>query len=848
MRGKANLVTWLLCVLFLTCPVKAKYGGGSGTADEPYLIYTAEQMNNIGAKPNDWDKHFKLMADIDLRRYAEKDFNIIGTGYLPAFTGVFDGNGHTISNFTYTSTGEPCIGIFGYINGPNARISNLGLIDPNVDAGKGIGVGPLAGWIEMGKITNCYVIGGNVIGKLQVGGLIGTSAGVITDCYVVGGHVIADGSVGGIVGGSSGSIIGCYTTWKVTGTYRVGGLVGTNDGAIVDSYSHASVEGGNDVGGFVGYNSKGIITSCFSTTSVTGKNSIGGLVGENEGYVVDCYCSCILDAQDRVGGLVGMNEGVVTASYSSAGVQGRDEIGGLAGYNSYNAEIVNCYADGDVFGRRDVGGLVGNNTTAFPRAGKIRSGTIRNCYSIVLVSGEHDVGGLVGRNGDEGISGSFWDIEASGQTTSAGGVGKTTAEMQDPNTFIDASWYFVSEPGGPSDIWLEPDGGGYPILWWQLSPLPELPTFSGGTGEPDDPYLISTADELNSIGHNPRLMAAYFKLINDIDLVGVNFSLIGNRWYPFHGTFDGNGHTISNFSYTSTEAAYIGLFRYAVGAEIKDLGLISPNVHVDRGDFHGSLVGCLDTGTITNCYVETGSVSGNDYVGGLLGSNSGAVTNCYATGEVTGEDAVGGLVGENSDTVTSCRSTCSIDGRDNVGGLVGENGGSVTVSYSYASVKGRNAVGGLVGRNSPGETVNCYTRGDVAGQWYVGGLVGSNAAQGGRASGAIRNCYSATAILGGHQTGGLAGANPFGEVHHCFWDIETSGRTTSYGGTGKTTAEMQTAGTFLEAGWDFVDETENGTEDIWWILEGQDYPRLTWQLIEDDSAELADNLLAGISQ
>ena len=59
-----------------------------------------------------------------------------------------------------------------------------------------------------------------------------------------------------------------------------------------------------------------------------------------------------------------------------------------------------------------------------------------------------------------------------------------------------------------------------------------------------------------------------------------------------------------------------------------------------------------------------------------------------------------------------------------------------------------------------------------------------------------------------------------------FWDIQTSGQTTSAGGTGKTTVEMQTANTFLEAGWDFVEETENGTDDIWWILDGQNYPRL----------------------
>ena len=122
---------------------------------------------------------------------------------------------------------------------------------------------------------------------------------------------------------------------------------------------------------------------------------------------------------------------------------------------------------------------------------------------------------------------------------------------------------------------------------------------------------------------------------------------------------------------------------------------------------------------------------------------------------------------------------------------------------------------------------NCYARGGgVVGEWYVGGLVGSNGSGTGHRTGAIRNCYSVTAILGGAQKGGLLGADWGGEVHNCFWDIETSGRTTSHGGTGKTTTEMQTAGTFLNTGWDFVDETENGTEDIWWILEGQDYPRL----------------------
>ena len=102
--------------------------------------------------------------------------------------------------------------------------------------------------------------------------------------------------------------------------------------------------------------------------------------------------------------------------------------------------------------------------------------------------------------------------------------------------------------------------------------------------------------------------------------------------------------------------------------------------------------------------------------------------------------------------------------------------------------------------------------------------------------GIITNCYATGKVLGKGEVGGLVGFVVIGlvEVEACFWDIETSGQTNSAGGIGKTTAEMQIATTFLEAGWDFVDKTENGTEDIWWIDEGQDYPRLWWERSTDD--------------
>ena len=93
--------------------------------------------------------------------------------------------------------------------------------------------------------------------------------------------------------------------------------------------------------------------------------------------------------------------------------------------------------------------------------------------------------------------------------------------------------------------------------------------------------------------------------------------------------------------------------------------------------------------------------------------------------------------------------------------------------------------------------------------------------------------YSTGVVSGNHHVGGLAGLNN-DAVIQCFWDIQTSRQRTSAGGTGKTTSEMKTARTFLDARWDFVGETANGTEDIWWILEGKDYPRLTWELAGDE--------------
>jgi hypothetical protein len=207
---------------------------------------------------------------------------------------------------------------------------------------------------------------------------------------------------------------------------------------------------------------------------------------------------------------------------------------------------------------------------------------------------------------------------------------------------------------------------------------------------------------------------------------------------------------------------------------------------------------------------------------------SSRITSSYSTGTVSADYRLGGLVGSNWGSITSSCSTGTVSGDDYVGGLVGSNWGSITSSCSTGTVSGEERVGGLVGRNrGSGSITNCYSTGAVTGNAQVGGLIGQN-------HGDVSQCYSTGSVSGNRNVGGLVGDDWVAGVIESFWDTETSGQTASAGGVGKTTAEMQTASTFLEAGWDFVDETVNGTEDIWSICEGTNYPKLVWQISPAD--------------
>jgi hypothetical protein len=140
-------------------------------------------------------------------------------------------------------------------------------------------------------------------------------------------------------------------------------------------------------------------------------------------------------------------------------VTGNDNVGGLVGKNSDTAS--DSYAIGPVTGNDNVGGLLGRNDN---------TGSASDSYSTGSVTGNLHVGGLTGRNAGA-VSNSFWDTETSGQLGSAGGTGKTTAQMKDISTFSGAGWDIVAVDDvyvrNTDYIWNIVDDVSYPFLSWQ---------------------------------------------------------------------------------------------------------------------------------------------------------------------------------------------------------------------------------------------------------------------------------------------------------------------------------------------------------------------------------------------
>jgi hypothetical protein len=566
----------------------------------------------------------------------------------------------------------------------------------------------------------------------------------------------------------------------------------------------------SDYVGLFGYLTGGVSYLGLENASISGRAYIGGICGQidNNGGIFQCYSTgSVTGSGIRVGGLCGYQlVGTISRSFSRCKVTGSSNaVGGLCGRNDDG--IDQSYATGAVTGGDYVGGLCGRNS----------GGTIIDCFAVGAVKGSGvNIGGLCGFTDSGVVNDSFWDITTSGRASSSGGTGKTTVEMKTPSLFVTTWWQLWQN-------WVMPPNE-YPHLAWEKLPSPP---YSGGSGVREDPFRISSIADWRMLINAPADWRKQFVLTADIDFGGAEITPVaptlvspGFQGTAFTGQFDGNNHVLRNFVIRQPTGDCVGLFG----------GIEDP--------------ASADYCHVKNLRLDNVTITGLDRVGGLCGVNFAAIINCHVTGSVSclsSDGSAGGLCGYNmfGGGISRSSALCTVKGGGYAGGLCSGNSGGIDQSYAAGWVSCDNVAGGLCGSNE-GTISDCYALSTVTGRSKgTGGLCGTSPYYG--LESMIYRCYAAGTVNGGSPVGGLCGENSTGNITMAsFWDIQTTGQTTSAGGTGKTTAEMKTLSTFLTAGWGFVGDNQ-GMGDRWRMCrDGFDYPRLTWESSIEGDFECPD--------
>ncbi|MGO4181137.1 S-layer homology domain-containing protein [Paenibacillus sp. TAF43_2] len=258
------------------------------------------------------------------------------------------------------------------------------------------------------------------------------------------------------------------------------------------------------------------------------------------------------------------------------------------------------------------------------------------------------------------------------------------------------------------------------------------PGFSGGTGSVDDPYIVTTPEQLDSVRN---YYSKNFKLGSNIDLTdylseGEGGYNDGQFWKPFgnfYGTFDGDGYVITGLRTNSNEN-FVGFFgQVAAGSFIKNIGL--ENVDIIGGMFTGGLVGGLrgSSSAVSNSYV-TGDVKGTHYVGGLVGYKEEAkILNSYSITNVSGTSQLGGLVGlEYRGSITNSFAAGYVATAYPSGGLVGGTYGGADASVDVDSFYDReiskqydNSGKGAPRSTAEMKTESTFTNWDFNSEWFI---------------------------------------------------------------------------------------------------------------------------------
>ena len=307
------VTTMIMPSMMLAKSITPTQPKGKGTVDEPYQISNRAELYWFaglvnGTLPDEGKENLSanaiLTANIIVNTgVLDANKNLVSKSDLTewepigarwsSYTGIFDGQGHTISGLYFNNPHSSYVGLFGCI-GANGKISNVGVLDS---------------YFQFSALG---------------GGVCGVNYGTVRDCK---------------------------NTGSVRGLATIGGVCGLNEkgGIIENSFNEGTVSGTGDnaqqVGGVSGYNN-GTIKSCYNTASVSGQESVGGVCGFNSvGTTINCFNEGTVSGQNFVGGVCGNGCGVTTTNCFNEGtVSGQSHVGGVCGYDYYyDGKLTNCY-------------------------------------------------------------------------------------------------------------------------------------------------------------------------------------------------------------------------------------------------------------------------------------------------------------------------------------------------------------------------------------------------------------------------------------------------------------------------------------------------------------------------
>lgn len=768
-------------------------GTNGNAADTVYVeVSTGEQLKAIqNAGSEALGYNYALMGDINASGVS--GYEAIGAGSDTGFTGTFDGRGNRIIGLTVENANGNA-GIFDAI-GTNGVVKDVNIYSgtftgsDNAGAVAGVNNGRIEGIVTFGNTVTSK--GNTLTSKGNAGGIVGVNnsgnfsknetTGSTNDGVLTGGIYDVE-STGSVIADSS--------------TAVAGGLVGTNNGGIANSFSDSAVtvkvDNQNPVtttgglGGVVGVNTeKGNVQYVDSlgvtNGGATGSSNIGGIIGTNNGNMYSGYNESIVSGANNVGGIIGTNaegkkvENVVNAT----GVEGDDNVGGLVGVNSGN--VTNGRNNGTITGNEYVGGLVGNNAS--------KNSVLTNLVndSSASITGVKYVGGIAGSNAgtitaDKNNNNLINRGSITGYQYVGGVAGLNTGTITNTNNDVELHVNTAVNGG----IGAQYFGG-----------------VVGQNGTDLNDGIIENAMNSNTI------------IAPDASYVG---GIVG--WNTEKGQLIGMGNsnegTVIGGSYVG---GVIGKNDAAIGSkDSAQVGITNEGTVIATKGGAGGLIGENNAAITNTVMINRGEVHGNNTndgsgTGGLIGTNNkdGDITYSSlineATGTVTGTNNVGGLIGVNKADITGGRDTVEdedagmyinkiynngvinvgayiynnkngeyefkVGTGSNIGGLIGENavGGSLTAGYNTGAINasGSTNVGGIAGSNSgtidqvfntvmvKPEDKNNGQAEAITGGTNVGGLVGYN-----EANGEITNAYNTSNVVATNQdgiVGNLVGTN-----------------------------------------------------------------------------------------